>query len=634
MSKRNRAVEQEAFEPTAALIRQGASRAVDRLRLQRGQQQRSSSTPNPCESVVAQQLGGGAARVPGGLRPIDILVIQFTMHYLDLSTVPPTHYVRLAQEVITASADRVLLPRVFARVSLTMLCEGLVAEHTADALQDTLREVEEYVEVRDALGQWIAEESGSPESVAELDDGFMSFDSPKEEGDNHGRGLSFLDLAASLYRSLEYWLRVQTFMHALSLGSANAHAFTGLKPKYERELMLQLHNLSATPFSPATTTGPSSPRMVTPASSRLAVKDEDGAAGVAVVKAEVEDEDLIPARGSFLYERASGVSDAEAADPGPSSFDGDAQYRRDVATAVLADTFALSNCPADGQTGMSAVTVPASTLGKLKGVRPAFYAMIHARLGAMVARDRLQQFSLTASVSPPALTVMQRNLHEHELARQAGLAAAAAQGDVSSAGVLGIPLDYVPDDQYYRRLLEQQHEDPLGEDEEVYKDEVVDYYLRHPQQADSAEGSTGDPRRRYNKSNARPSQAPDALVKPHRYCRVKTGFTWTQYNRTHYDSRTNPPPRAVLWYEFTLFYPALVNTTRDMRSIFRIEDTPKGPDDTYCLLVFSVGQPYADVAYRIVKKQWDTRRGGVRISFDASGKYKLFFRFTNSNYRR
>lgn len=117
--------------------------------------------------------------------------------------------------------------------------------------------------------------------------------------------------------------------------------------------------------------------------------------------------------------------------------------------------------------------------------------------------------------------------------------------------------------------------------------------------------------------------------KPDRFAKVISGFKWSKYNRAHYDSVTNPPPRTVTAYEFTLYYPELMG--RRMPE-FEVLPTDKGWDDEYCLLVFRAGPPYLDVAYRIVNKQWDKGRG-VKVSFEPNGKFRLYFRFTSTSYK-
>jgi hypothetical protein len=120
--------------------------------------------------------------------------------------------------------------------------------------------------------------------------------------------------------------------------------------------------------------------------------------------------------------------------------------------------------------------------------------------------------------------------------------------------------------------------------------------------------------------------------KPDRFAKVITGYSWHRYNRTHYNSATNPPPKTIMAYEFTLLFPDLVDPSKAPG--FKLEPTPEGWDGDFCNLIFSAGPPYLDVAYRIVNKQWDKRRGGMRAVFEANGKFKLYFRFTSTGYRR
>ncbi|CCW62264.1 unnamed protein product [Phytomonas sp. EM1] len=708
MSKRARVADVEIFETFASLLRQSASRVVERFKLHRANNSASGLNRNannraPYSSgrLGSEWVGSrtpqsaGASTAPRATKPIDILVIQYCMYYLDLSGAPPNHYTRLAQEVLTASPERVLMSRFFTGVPLPVLCEGLIAEYPAEAIQAALKEIDEYVEVRALIGEWIDEHANDEEfdeieeviadSHAEVSKGPWKeeVNSDEEAGStglpNSHQGympknvarapvlLSTLGLASLLHRSLEFWVRIQNFMHAASLSSAKAHAFA-LHPRYESDLMQLLRRLTlplssgnflSSPVRAAAPVArgfrsadlndnPQVLEMETPSmEDGMKKSDEDGAEGGGI----------IPDRARFVYEPPGEPTEVERTRWGPFEGDPDLTSRRtprrddgvethaqNVATTVLADTLALSHCPlpSPGPTptpaGEGVLSAQASQRLKGGGVHPSFYTMVHARLSFMVARDRLQLFSRTmATNNPPPLTIAQRSLYEQQQQLQAQQAFGRPQDDQS----LGVPLEYIPDDNYFRSLLEKHQEGPMDEDEEIYKDEVVDYYLRHPwpQQGGPPSSPTSATNTALRSGGRRqqpqgPPASPLNLVKPHRFCKVKTGFTWTQYNRTHYDARTNPPPRTVLWYEFTLFYPALANTKRDMRNIFHIENTPKGMDDDYCLLVFSVGPPYADVAYRIVRKQWDTRRGGVRISFDSTGRYKLFFRFTNSNYRR
>ncbi|CAJ1030232.1 putative Cactus-binding C-terminus of cactin protein [Leishmania utingensis] len=689
--KRRRTDEEEACEALGGLLRQTASRAMERVRLQR--QQRG------WESQLTALSSSAAAAVARSVKPMDVLVIRFCMHYLDCSTVAaPNQFVRLAQEVVTSSIERLLVPQLFSRdgSSLPALCESLVTEHTAEDIQVTVKEVSEFVEARCALGAWIADATATRGDVSEDDnddadnytgdyydhsrscdhgDGYSPLANEEGEGYEDGDGGrppspqqdgEGFALAATLYQACEFWVRVQTFLNSLSLHSARLHVFA-MPPRYERELLLLLY--AATRGGGGDGDGEASTETVAPgggSASRKGKSRGDAPSLPASTTIEkVESKDSIKPEPMW-----DGDEDVVAQVVGVGGTDNESTEQTEAltglrqpqqlykASALLADVLALSRCPevptttsslpigatsapalVSSPSSAAAPRISAEAMQHLRGLNSNFYKMVYARLGVMVARDRLYRFDQVSAITPPELTVQQRNLQEQLIQQEqqqrykADLMSAAL--GIPGQPEAGLPAAYVPDDAYYEKLLHQQH-DTIDEDEEVYKGEVMDYYLSHPNRPSAATGSSSNysrSRSHHGGSSARGGEA-EALMKPHRFCKVKTGFTWTQYNRTHYDSRTNPPPRTEMWYEFTLFYPALANTKRDMRHIFRIEDTPDGPNDQYCLLVFSVGPPYADVAYRIRKKQWDPRRGGVRISFDQYGRYKLFFRFTNSNYRR
>ncbi|RNF08714.1 uncharacterized protein Tco025E_07103 [Trypanosoma conorhini] len=541
MSKRGRE-EDEAVEVYAALLRQSGARAVERIRQRRG----------------------------GSVLPIDALVIRYAIWYLDTRAFPVSSYLTQAQRVVSEAIERVSQPQHYAFVPLPALVESLVAENTADVMQQTVAQIEEFIDARDALGRWLDENTGGGDYAVNNEDDYLD---------------TAVDLAATLWRSALFWVAVLEYIEALSLSSAKVNAFA-LRPKYEHALMELLNFIAAPrvaghwrPIEPAT-----NPTLAGPADPL--------------------------AKGEEVKKEAAEA--AAVAAPPPESHQDAESTRAFVVSRLLADLTALTNIPSDS---------PAAA-----GINATFYSMVHARLNVLAACDRLDRFSTSAAVPPPPLTPSLQALQAQRDAVAQGRLLREAER--MNRDDIGVPLDFVPNESYMRAALEKNN-DTLGEDEELFKDEIVDYYKNHPQSVAA--------KRRGNAvltEKAKPVEEPVALVKPHRFCKVKTGYTWTQYNRTHYDARTNPPPRSVLWYEFTLFYPALADTKRDMSRIYHIENTMKGPNDDYCILVFSVGPPYADVAYQIVRKQWDPRPGGVRASFDSTGTYRLFFRFTNSNYRR
>jgi len=113
--------------------------------------------------------------------------------------------------------------------------------------------------------------------------------------------------------------------------------------------------------------------------------------------------------------------------------------------------------------------------------------------------------------------------------------------------------------------------------------------------------------------------------KPRSFNRIQFGYEWNKYNQTHYD-QDNPPPKVVQGYRFNIFYPDLVDKTK--APTFRIireggrrrgqTTAPAGEDDT-CVILFTAGAPYQDVAFRIVDREWEysaKRERGFKSSFE------------------
>lgn len=110
--------------------------------------------------------------------------------------------------------------------------------------------------------------------------------------------------------------------------------------------------------------------------------------------------------------------------------------------------------------------------------------------------------------------------------------------------------------------------------------------------------------------------------------RVKSGYDWNKYNRAHYD-RDNPPPKTVQGYKFNIFYPDLIDNSVTPKYILEAADTPD-----FCIIRFTAGPPYEDVAFKIVNKEWEIgRRAGYKSVFQR-GVLQLHFNFKRSFYRR
>jgi hypothetical protein len=119
--------------------------------------------------------------------------------------------------------------------------------------------------------------------------------------------------------------------------------------------------------------------------------------------------------------------------------------------------------------------------------------------------------------------------------------------------------------------------------------------------------------------------------KPKYFNRVHTGYDWNKYNRTHYDA-DNPPPKTVQGYKFNVFYPDLIDPTKAPNYV--IERDLESVDGSTCILRFTAGPPYEDVAFRIVNKDWELNpKRGFKCVFDR-GILQLYFNFRRQFYRR
>uniref|UniRef100_M4BBK7 Splicing factor Cactin n=1 Tax=Hyaloperonospora arabidopsidis (strain Emoy2) TaxID=559515 RepID=M4BBK7_HYAAE len=116
--------------------------------------------------------------------------------------------------------------------------------------------------------------------------------------------------------------------------------------------------------------------------------------------------------------------------------------------------------------------------------------------------------------------------------------------------------------------------------------------------------------------------------KPRYFNRVKTGYEWNKYNQTHYDY-DNPPPKVVQGYKFNLFYPDLIDKQTAPRFVLE-----KASSDEFCIIRFSAGPPYQDIAFKIVNCEWEySHKRGFKSVFER-GILHLYFNFKRHRYRR
>eukprot|EP01023_Acetabularia_acetabulum_P051193 TRINITY_DN5637_c0_g1_i2.p1 TRINITY_DN5637_c0_g1~~TRINITY_DN5637_c0_g1_i2.p1 ORF type:complete len:699 (-),score=138.29 TRINITY_DN5637_c0_g1_i2:132-2015(-) len=119
--------------------------------------------------------------------------------------------------------------------------------------------------------------------------------------------------------------------------------------------------------------------------------------------------------------------------------------------------------------------------------------------------------------------------------------------------------------------------------------------------------------------------------KPKYFNRVHTGYEWNKYNQTHYDA-DNPPPKVVQGYKFNIFYPDLIDKIK--APVYRVERDPDTKDGSTCVLRFTAGPPYEDIAFRIVNKEWEySHKRGFKCVWERD-MLQLYFNFKRQRYRR
>ena len=147
---------------------------------------------------------------------------------------------------------------------------------------------------------------------------------------------------------------------------------------------------------------------------------------------------------------------------------------------------------------------------------------------------------------------------------------------------------------------------------------------------------------------SKPTTTTSKTRKPLFFNRLLLGYDWNKYNQTHY-STDAPPPKVVQGYKFHIFYPDLLDITRAPTYRIIRENgrrkgetmAPAGEEDT-CIIVFSAGKPYEDIAFRVVDRDWDySARGSVEgpsgrgfKSVFEKGVLSLHFGFKKVYYRK
>jgi hypothetical protein len=172
-----------------------------------------------------------------------------------------------------------------------------------------------------------------------------------------------------------------------------------------------------------------------------------------------------------------------------------------------------------------------------------------------------------------------------------------------------------------------------GSDDDPLREGPVDMGEEAMVRAEAAKGMQEDEERfaDLDKSAGGRAYAWNDKYRPRRprfFNRVQTGYDWNKYNRTHYD-HDNPPPKTVQGYKFNVFYPDLIDRMAAPTFAVTRTDNP-----AVCILTFSAGPPYEDLAFKIVNRPWEhSHRRGFRCAFDR-GVLQLWFNFRRLRYRR
>ena len=115
--------------------------------------------------------------------------------------------------------------------------------------------------------------------------------------------------------------------------------------------------------------------------------------------------------------------------------------------------------------------------------------------------------------------------------------------------------------------------------------------------------------------------------KPKYFNRVKTGYEWNKYYQKHY-SYDDPPPKVIQGYKYHIFYPCLMNMNKTPEYIIEKSDIK----DT-CNIRFSAGQPYEDISFNIINREWDMNEKSFKNVFE-NGILFLYFNFKRFRYKR
>ena len=110
--------------------------------------------------------------------------------------------------------------------------------------------------------------------------------------------------------------------------------------------------------------------------------------------------------------------------------------------------------------------------------------------------------------------------------------------------------------------------------------------------------------------------------------RVRVAREGNKYGSVHRYTEENPPPKTIQGYKFNIFYPDLYDKQKTPQYYLSNTDDPN-----YCLITFKAGPPYKDIAFKILKKEWEfTEKSGFESIF-TRGILNLYFNFKKPRFR-
>lgn len=88
----------------------------------------------------------------------------------------------------------------------------------------------------------------------------------------------------------------------------------------------------------------------------------------------------------------------------------------------------------------------------------------------------------------------------------------------------------------------------------------------------------------------------------------------------------------VQGYKFNIFYPDLID--KKTAPTYSLQRDLTDKESSTCILRFSAGPPYEDIAFKIVNKEWEySHKKGFKCTFER-GILHLYFNFKRQRYRR